>query len=143
MKIDINESPVDIRKVTYRQLGYGEAVKEKTTFFLNLTIQVSLLRDHLKETVDHFISDCQKDDIKYGGLEIDSLVEINYPGFDDLEKNHPNILALIIREYLFFEFLESLFSDNDHNECKYCINSIKSFEIKVPIINVKCEAYSI
>jgi hypothetical protein len=41
MKLGINESPVDIRKVVYRQLDYGEAVKEKTTVFLNLTVQVS------------------------------------------------------------------------------------------------------
>jgi hypothetical protein len=41
MKVDINESPVDIRKVAYRQLDYGEAVKGKTTFFLGLTFQLS------------------------------------------------------------------------------------------------------
>ncbi|EJM18544.1 hypothetical protein PMI21_02116 [Pseudomonas sp. GM18] len=79
------------------------------------------------ERANSFITQCKIDDEQQGYAGIHALKKSNYQNFTDLIKNAPDLAALLIRDYLYFDLLDALFPTSEN--LKLVISNIKSVKI--------------
>ncbi|OLF56436.1 hypothetical protein [Pseudomonas chlororaphis] len=108
--------------VGYRSLGFGEDTGLETSPY-ELTISFSELPEAFIKSSDSFIEQCKTDDIQQGFADIDELEKLNYPPFKNLIKSNPKLVAALIKDYLYFDLLDSLFPENKN--LKLVINNIE------------------
>ncbi len=129
MKLFINNQPFDISKLTYRDLGYGEAVQDLPVAAFRWMLSVAELRVLITSAFDNFVLESRKDDERTGGSEaIPELVRHNYPSFEELYVRDRNALAKVIRKYLFFELLSAWLDGNSLEGVTMVINNIESID---------------
>ncbi|GLH44722.1 hypothetical protein GRW89_21225 [Pseudomonas moraviensis] len=96
--------------VSYRSLGFGEAVTIKTQPYI-LQIKPGDFPRKFEIIADTFISECRIDDTVQGYADIPELATVDYPTFNELLNIHPNLAASLIEDYLYFELFYHLFQN--------------------------------
>ncbi|MQA54619.1 hypothetical protein [Pseudomonas piscis] len=114
---------IEPRRVGYRSLGFGEATSLETTPF-ELLINHWELAQGFIQCADGFISQCREDDLAQGFADIVQLQRLDYPKFENLLANQPQLAAELIKDYLYFELLYALFPNTSALEL--VINEIAS-----------------
>ncbi|EJN20856.1 hypothetical protein PMI36_03920 [Pseudomonas sp. GM79] len=112
--------------VGYRSLGFGEDTTFETVEFELTTNTQELAMDFFRRA-DSFIAQCKIDDEQQGYADIQGLKELCYPNFSNLIKNAPDLAASLIKDYLYFDLLDSLFPTSKN--LKIVINNIKNIKI--------------
>lgn len=127
MKFTSAGKPIDPRTLSYRSLGFGEAVSLETTPY-ELILEHSDFPQHFLECADTFISECRTDDLEQGFADIPGLERLNYPTFQELLESQPEVAAALIDDYLYFELFFALF--RDPSPLALVINSLTSTSAK-------------
>ncbi|WP_350402796.1 hypothetical protein ABCR88_17090 [Pseudomonas sp. W17] len=99
---------IDPQTVGYRNLGFGEALTIPVTPY-ELRIHHGDLPQRFLDGADTFAAECKTDDIDQGFVDIPELAALGYPSFRTLLKDHPDLAARLVQDYLYFELLFSLF----------------------------------
>ncbi|MED7668533.1 hypothetical protein GXB78_15130 [Pseudomonas moraviensis subsp. stanleyae] len=101
---------VNPNTVSYRSLGFGEAVTIKTQPYI-LQIKPGDFPREFEIIANTFISECRIDDTEQGYADIPELAIVDYPTFNELLNIHPNLAASLIEDYLYFELFYHLFQN--------------------------------
>ncbi|WLH36727.1 hypothetical protein PSH79_05395 [Pseudomonas sp. FP2196] len=113
----------DPRLVGYRSLGFGESISLETKTF-ELTISLSEIPELFLIHADAFIQQCEADDKQQEISDIPELEQLCYPNYSKLVEHHPALAVTLIKDYLYFDLLESLFPYSEN--LKLVINSIQN-----------------
>ncbi|MDK1399111.1 MULTISPECIES: hypothetical protein [Pseudomonas] len=130
---------IDPRTVGYRSLGFGEALTIPATPY-ELRIHHGDLPQRFLDCADTFAAECKTDDIDQGFVDIPELAELGYPSFRTLLKDHPDLAARLVQDYLYFELLFSLFPHS--SGLKVVINSITRVCSKEGVILLTGQTYA-
>lgn len=125
-------------EIGYRSLGFGEDPRLETTPY-ELTINLHELTENFFKKADSFIHQCKIDDTEQGYADIEHLEKSNYANFQYIIKNKSNLAATIIKDYLYFDLLDSLFPIPTN--LKIVVNSIESISIEEEQIIITGEAF--
>jgi hypothetical protein len=139
MKFTSTGHLIDPRTVSYRSLGFGEAPTTPATPY-ELCINHSDLPHSFLECADTFTAECKTDDQAQGFIDIPELAALNYPSFRELLKDHPDLAARLVQDYLYFELFFSLFPNA--SDLKVVINSIARVDSKEGVIRLTGETYA-
>ncbi len=132
---------LDLSKMTYRQLGFGERVLNRETFLFKVIVNLVEFQKIIENSFNEFVMEMKEDDENTGEQDIKELFEYNYPSFEQLLQTDRLTLSKVIRDYLFFEFLEGLFGQNDIDVCLYAVNRLDNIEIDSDKVCITGEAY--
>jgi hypothetical protein len=95
----------------------------------------------IENSFNEFVTEMKDDDENTGEQDIKELSEYNYPSFEQLLRTDKQALSKIIRDYLFFEFLEGLFGINNIEVCLYSVNRLDNIGIDNEGVYVSGEVY--
>lgn len=84
--------------------------------------------DTFPNKADSFIQQCEVDDIQQGFADIEDLQNLGYANFEYLIENSPHLANTLLKDYLYFDLLDSLFPNSKN--LKIVVNNIKSITIK-------------
>lgn len=124
--------------VSYRSLGFGEAVTIKTQPYI-LQIKLGDFSREFKIIADTFISECRIDDTVQDYVDIPELATVDYPTFNELLNTHPNLAANLIEDYLYFELFYHLFQNPTNPQL--VINNINSVYTEKDSIIITGDTY--
>ena len=131
----VGHDQVEIDSVIYRELGFGEKLNPEGIFY-----RFEILTDEIPESfhkaVGSFIAQCKSDDEYQKSSETPELKRLGYPDSHELLLKAPAVLGGVIEDYLYFEFLSSIFKGQGQNS-KFVINSID----KVNVSGVQMQVY--
>ncbi|MDP9514435.1 hypothetical protein [Pseudomonas protegens] len=139
MKFTSADQLIDPKTIGYRSLGFGEALTIPATPY-ELRIHHSDLPQRFLECADTFAAECKTDDIDQGFVDIPELAELGYPSFRTLLKDHPDLAARLVQDYLYFELLFSLFPHS--SGLNVVINSITRVSSKEGVLLLTGETYA-
>ncbi|TBN32522.1 hypothetical protein [Pseudomonas sp. BGI-2] len=129
---------INPHEVGYRSLGFGENPRIETTHY-ELIINTKELTDIFFKKADSFIHQCKIDDIQQGFADIKDLQDLNYANFKYLTEHNPNLASELLKDYLYFDLLDSLFPNSKN--LKVAINDIKDIIIKDGNIIISGETF--
>lgn len=139
MKFTSADQLIDPKTIGYRSLGFGEALTIPATLY-ELRIHHSDLPQCFLDCADTFAAECKTDDIDQGFVDIPELAELGYPSFRTLLKDHPDLAARLVQDYLYFELLFSLFPHS--SGLNVVINSITRVSSKEGVMLLTGETYA-
>lgn len=116
----------DPRLVGYRSLGFGENINIETKKF-EFSINLSEIPEHFLKQANNFIQQCKEDDKQQEFADIPELEQLCYPDYSSMLEYHPALAATLIKDYLYFDLLNSIFPNSEN--LKLVINSIQSITI--------------
>lgn len=118
---------INPHEVGYRSLGFGESPGIETTHY-ELMIDTKELPDTFLHKADSFIQQCEVDDIQQVFADIEDLQNLGYANFEYLIENSPHLANTLLKDYLYFDLLDSLFPNSKN--LKIVVNNIKGITIK-------------
>ncbi|NHX02365.1 hypothetical protein [Pseudomonas koreensis] len=134
MKFKSAGKKINLNKVSYRSLGFGEKSILETKKY-EITIKNDEFPDQFINHANSFIVECKIDDSEQGYADIPELEKIDYPTFDKILENHHNLAASLIKNYLYFELFYFLFQKSENPELVInSINDVKSDETSITIM---------
>ncbi|AWG26329.1 hypothetical protein [Flavobacterium kingsejongi] len=129
---------VDFSKISYRSLGFGEATTLPVKKF-KLEIGYSALKPEFIDKAALFIEECQAEDEGQGYSDVPELRDLGYPDFIELVEQYPDVAGMLITDYLYFDFLKSLFGAVKQPEL--IINTVLGVVIKNSVFAVYGEVF--
>ncbi|WP_285357952.1 hypothetical protein [Pseudomonas sp. lyk4-R2A-10] len=138
MKFTSEGEVINPCSVGYRSLGFGESTNLQTKNY-ELTVEFNELPDSFIKCADSFIEQCKIDDTEQGHPEIPELEELQYPDFLELIQKNPKQATELIKNYLYFDLLFSLFPNT--NNLKIVINNINSISTTTTGIAISGETF--
>lgn len=142
MKFSINSQEIESNKVTYRQLGFGEHLDNPLKYKLRISQDELCLK--FQQSFNDFVSESKSDDEEADACDsIPELILNNYPMFDEMIANHTDDLCEMIKSHLFFEFLDSIFTNSVTSDWDFAVNSMDEFLFFEGNFIINGTAYSI
>ncbi|MDI2144536.1 MULTISPECIES: hypothetical protein [unclassified Pseudomonas] len=138
MKFTSEGEVINPCSVGYRSLGFGESTNLQTKNY-ELTAEFNELPVSFIKCANSFIEQCKIDDAEQGFPEIPELEELQYPDFLELVKKSPKQATELIKNYLYFDLLFSLFPNT--NNLKLVINNITSISTTTAGIAITGETF--
>lgn len=123
MKCYVETLNLDHKCLIYRDQGFGtNPGKPLRPFSLEITNDelINLFTDAFAA----FVTQCKKDDKDFGEIDIPELHQLNYPSLQDMVSNHQSVLAHILKEFLYFQLLDSITKNNPREYWRFAINEI-------------------
>lgn len=123
MKFHVDGNQIDPSLVIYRELGFGERLEPEGSLY---TFELSLneIGREFYDVADSFIEQCRRDDEKQEVSDIPELEKVGYLSSKTLLAKSPKIFESLIADYLYFDFLGSVFK-GAAADGRFVINSIE------------------
>lgn len=128
MKFWVNESPLASELVTFREMGFGEALSGSDASY-RMKFSLDKLSGPFQQKANDFINQCRLDDLSLAEADIPKLRELGYPPFHMLLKDDPELSSELIQDYLYFELFGYLFTGSPAGTT-FVINNIESVRIQ-------------
>jgi hypothetical protein len=142
MDFVINNATVERENITFRQMGFGQAVRGRTLFDYELRLTADELESLIQKQFDEFVAETKVDDQETAFEDaIPELFDHDYPAFAQLIAVSALDLCMVICRYLFFELLEGIVGENEPGMCDYSINSVEQIEPLEDGFSVRGSAY--
>lgn len=130
MKCSIDGENFNAAQLIYRDQGYGSDPGVPSSDY-EISLEDQEILNSFGTVFDDFVAQCQSDDEKSNeDSDIPELKSLSYPTLAQMLLNHRATLADLLKNYLYFQLLESLLGDNKRASWRFAINQIKKISDK-------------
>ncbi len=144
MKVEVGGKIEPSEKVTFRRLGFGRPVPGKELYTVIIRLTLNELQEVVSEEFDRFSRESKEDDESYGGeTVVVPLRSLDYPTLSSALERNQGIVEEVLMQYIFLEFLEGIFGENDEARCLYSVNSLENITIAEDHVTIAGFAYKI
>lgn len=123
MRCHVNNAQFDVRHLTYRDQGYGTNPGRPLSPYSLLVTDDELL-SAFSAPFRSFIAQCKEDDEVFPESEIPELKLLSYPPLEVLVSSHRQLLAGLLKDFLYFQILDALLGKNSRADWSFAINEI-------------------
>jgi hypothetical protein len=141
MRVSLNGKEIPNEQITYRELGFGQAVDlPMRSYEIEMALPefISVLEPHYEKLVQELKNDYEQ----VGDKDPECLFKLNYGPLWTVLGSYPQCLEEILKDYLFFEFLSGCFHERDPKRWLHAINTIDRVSIDGHLI-VSGQAYEV
>lgn len=135
MKIDVVNQSIATSQVIYNDQGFAKPSGLPEVMY-EISLSIEELQECFGQEFDDYVLECKADDEKYDDVDIPELKEVNYPKLKEALQNHPDLVVMLIKEYLYFNLFEKLLNTRERDNWKFAINSITDVLIMSGTIKV-------
>lgn len=123
MKCIVDGSSFDAAQIIYRDQGYGSAPGVPLLKYALSFDDEELLRS-FGRSFEEFVAQCKLDDQSSSYSDVPELKELGYPSLSQMLAAHREVLAGLLKDYLYFQLLDALLSGNQRSTWRFAINEI-------------------
>lgn len=123
MKCIVDGSSLEATQVIYRDQGYGSDPGVPLLKYVLSFDDDELLRVFSK-SFEEFVAQCKLDDLSSSDSDVPELKQLGYPSLSEMLAAHRGVFAGLLKDYLYFQFLEALLSGNQRPAWRFAINEI-------------------
>jgi hypothetical protein len=123
MKCIVDGSSFEAAQVIYRDQGYGSDPSVPLLKYV-LTFDDDELLRTFGRSFQEFVAQCKQDDQSSSDSDVPELKELGYPTLSQMLAAHREMLARLLKDYLYFQLLDVLLSGNQRSAWRFAINEI-------------------
>ncbi|GED57618.1 hypothetical protein ABER61_08495 [Brevibacillus formosus] len=143
MECRLGNSIVSKDLITFRDMGYGQKLMDREAIHYDLFLSHDEFKGAVEDSYNKFVDETKEDDKLTNYLDSIGLYEIGYPDFNNIFKDHKELLGEIIKDYLYQQLLEKCTSQSSSVNWQFAINTIDQIIIYSDHVRISGEAYEI
>jgi hypothetical protein len=130
MKCSVDGAIFDAAQLIYRDQGYGSDPGVPLSKY-ELAVEDQEILRRFGPVFEEFVAQCKSDDEGANGdSDIPDLKSLGYPTLAQMLASHRAIFAVLLKDYLYFQFLEALLGGNQRASWRFALNEINKISDK-------------
>jgi hypothetical protein len=121
---EIEGLPIPGDRVAYRAMNFGQPIPDRTPFRYALRRPVGEFSERLAQKLEQCVLELREDYEKFGDDDDATTVALaaaGWPTGEALYRDHPEVLTLVLRDYLYFDILNTYAPARDYD---FLINTV-------------------
>ncbi|MEU4215418.1 hypothetical protein [Actinoplanes sp. NPDC026623] len=111
-------------RVAYRAMNFGQPVPDRTPFRYALRRPVREFTERLGPKLEQCVIELREDYEKFGDDDDATTIALaaaGWPSAAALHRDHPEVMSLVMRQYLYFDILDAYAPARDYD---FVINTV-------------------